>query len=143
MVLMRYSFHLMLKLVYPDIKACNQFFLSIKLSFFLLQITYNVIFSFDFDFKFLNLSVLFKCYCVYDIIFMLLKNIFYLRKVCLYNISHSAKVFKQCGNLFLQFCTKDTCNFRLHGSDYTLYLFLVSGILSNQSALEFHYCFYY
>jgi hypothetical protein len=43
----------------------------------------------------------------------------------------------------LQLGTKYTCNFRLHRFDHTLNLFLVSGVLSHQSALEFHYCFYY
>jgi hypothetical protein len=142
--------HLLLKFFDSDIETSYHFFFALKLPFFLFEGLYLNFFSLDFAFKFRNLIVLFlsKSFdgvfllfgdSLDDVFFVGLKNIFDLWEVGFDDLSHSAEALKECGNLFLQGWTKDIWYFRLHRPYDTLDVFLVSGVLSYETALEFHY----
>ena len=73
---------------------------------------------------------------------MFLKNSLDLGEVSLDNVSHSAEALKQGRNFTLQSFTEDSCDLRLHSPYNTLDFFLVSRVLSHQSALELHNCLY-
>jgi hypothetical protein len=122
--------HLVLKFFNPCIDCFNHFLFDLKLSFYLFEDLFLNFLSLDFAFKIRNFFVFLLSDCLDDLFFMVLDNIIDLRKVGIYNVCHSAKVFKQCRNFLLEGRAK---GIRLHHSDRTLNFFLIRGILCYQS----------
>jgi hypothetical protein len=131
---------MMLKLFNVAFKCRNDFVFPFEQPFFYGEILNFSFFGFNFIFKLLNLFVLLLGNSVDHIILMFLKNRLDLGEVSLDNVSHSAEALKQGRNFSLQSFTEDSCDLRFHRPYCTLDFFLVSRVLSHQSALELHDC---
>jgi hypothetical protein len=129
-----------LKFVYILVEVSNQFIFAFKLAFFKFQVVYLNLFSFNIGFKFSYLFVLLLRNSLDDIFLDFLESIFDLSEVSLDDVCHPAEVLKQRGDFMLQHFAKGSSDFGFQLPDHTLNLFLVSGVMRDQDALEFHDC---
>jgi hypothetical protein len=139
----------MLYLFNVTIERIDNLIFAFKLSFYQFKVFNFIILSFQVIFEvfnfFLKLSNIFILLCgnrFNDFIFVLLKDLIYLREVRLDDVSHTSKDFQKLRDLIFIFKLNvgNFLDFRLHCINMLSNFILIGSILRDKWALDLHNC---